>query len=102
MSLDTDTQTTRVAIVSRMNDTSHLMLRTLARVCRERRRLREHSQATIAERAGVSRSAINEFERVRNWPRDPDRIVRGYADDDNDAVTLWQTAASRLTSEENA
>lgn len=98
MSLDADT----TAIVSLMNDTPQPMLQALARVCRERRRLREHSQATIAERAGVSRSAINEFERLRTWPRDPDRIVRAYADDDHDAATLWQTAASGLITEEDA
>ena len=72
------------------------MLVTLARVCRQRRRLHELSQASVAERAGVSRSAINEFERVRNWPRDPDRLVRGYTDSELDAAQLWLDAAQQL------
>ncbi|HEY6892216.1 MAG TPA: helix-turn-helix transcriptional regulator [Solirubrobacter sp.] len=80
-----------------MNDTPQPMLHSLAYICRQRRRERQHTQATIAERAGVSRSAVNEFEATRTWPRDPDRLVRGYADDERDAAQLWQRAVQHHT-----
>lgn len=83
--------------MSSVNDTTHPMLAELSRVCRQHRRLHEHTQADVAERADVSRSAINEFEAARSWPRDPDRLVRGYAADDHDVVAqLWITAATNL------
>jgi hypothetical protein len=61
--------------------------------------MRELSQLTVAERAGVSRSAINEFEAARSWSRDPDRLVRGYADSEPEAAQLWLTAAQDLHAE---
>jgi hypothetical protein len=88
--------------VSYMNDTPptpHPMLESLALVCRQRRRLLEHSQATVADRAGVARTVINEFEAARTWPRDPDRLVRGYADDELTAAQLWNAAAQNLLPE---
>jgi Helix-turn-helix len=92
-----DTETGLLRTMSCMNDIPHPMLEALARVCRQRRRLHEHSQADVAERAGVSRSVINEFEAARTWPRDPDRLVNGYADDADDAAAqLWITAATSL------
>ncbi len=72
------------------------MLVSLAQTCRRSRRLRELSQASVADRAGVSRSAVNEFEAARSWSRDPDRLVRGYADSELDAANLWLTAAQNL------
>jgi len=72
------------------------MLQALASVCRARRRERQHTQADVAERAGVARSVINEFEAARTWPRDPDRLVLGYADDEHDAAQLWRNAAHQL------
>lgn len=96
-----DAATRQALHLSFMNDTPHPMLASLARVCRQRRRVLEHSQAAVAERAGVSRTAINEFEAMRSWPRDPDRIVSGYADDELDAAQLWNTAAQNLLSEGN-
>lgn len=85
--------------MSSMHDTAHPMLDSLASVCREHRHQRQHTQAHVAERAGVSRSAINEFEAARSWPRDPDRLVLGYADNEPEAAQLWLTAAQNLHAE---
>ena len=73
-----------VATMSRMNDTQHPMLTSLARVCRQRRRLLEHTQVDVAQRAGVSRTVIVEFEAARSWPRracacSPPRMARAGA-----------------------
>lgn len=72
------------------------VLRALARVCREQRRKREITQAAVAERAGMSRQAIVEFEAARAWPRDPERIVAAYDDHHH---LLWQLAANRAAKE---
>jgi transcriptional regulator with XRE-family HTH domain len=72
-----------------MNDISHPMLIALATACRGHRRKHEVTQAAVAERAGISRQAIVEFESARAWPRNPDRIVGAYSDA---PFELWREA----------
>ena len=83
--------------MSAMNDIHHPLLTSLARLCRERRRQHKITQAAVAERAGLSRQAIVEFEGVRAWPRDPKRIVAAYGDEPH---ALWRDAATSALEQE--
>lgn len=69
------------------------MIFWLARAAKEIRDQQERKQVHIAAAIDVDQSTVNRFEQGENWPRDPDLLVRGYAEDlDIDPQDLWAEA----------
>jgi transcriptional regulator with XRE-family HTH domain len=68
----------------------------LALTCRGARQLAGSSQAEIARLSGLQRSSINRFETSSNWPRDPEVVVRAYAEVAQlaDSREIWEKALS--------
>lgn len=65
----------------------------LARVARQARRAGDKKRAHYAVAADIDPTALTRFELGRAWPRDPDRIVRGYAEVLGlEAPVLWRRA----------
>jgi hypothetical protein len=53
----------------------------------------KRKQVHIAAGADVDQSTINRFEKAEAWPKNPDTIVRAYADDlDVDPIQIWEHA----------
>jgi hypothetical protein len=57
------------------------MLPFLAAAAVELRTAAERKQVHVAASADLDQSTIWRFERGESWPRDPDQIIRAYADD---------------------
>lgn len=69
------------------------MLPWLARVAREAREARGHKEIHIAVAADIHPSTVNRFENKKAWPRDPDEMMKGYAEDlDIHPIRLWERA----------
>lgn len=72
------------------------MLPFLAEAAKAAREGAGRKQVHVAAAADLDQSTIFRFERGRSWPTDPDRILRGYADDlELDVRVLWQDALNR-------
>jgi len=57
------------------------MLPFLAAAAVELRTAAERKQVHVAASADLDQSTIWRFERGESWPRDPDQIIRAYAED---------------------
>jgi hypothetical protein len=79
--------------LSRIWNVGGLLLH-LAEVARDARQSSGCSQAEIAVLAGLrSVSTVHRFEQAQNWPRNPDRVVRAYAEvSGTTPALLWRKA----------
>lgn len=69
------------------------MLYWLAEAAKEARTAISRKQVHVAASADTDQSTVARFEKRIAWPRDPDRIVKAYADDlDFDSLDLWEQA----------
>ena len=66
----------------------------LALACHGVREVAGTSQGEIARLEGLAPSGITRFEQGRNWPKDPERIVKAYAvaTGYDDSRSLWAIA----------
>src|SRR5688500_11105211 len=66
----------------------------LAKTCRAARDAAGVSQAAVAKRSGVGRSAIHYFETRSSWPRNPEGLVAAYSAEAGfeDSRILWERA----------
>lgn len=68
----------------------------LAHVCRAARQAAKESQETIANLTGLKRSSVNRFEMNSTWPRNPESMLRAYAEVvGKDSRELWEIALSQ-------
>jgi hypothetical protein len=69
------------------------MIYWLALAAQEARLKQGRKQVHIAASIDRDQSTVNRFEQGEHWPRDPDELVKGYADDlDMDPTSLWAEA----------
>lgn len=69
------------------------MLFWLARAARQARATAGRLQVHVAASASVNQSTIDRFEKGLAWPRNPDRVLKAYAEDlDVDSIDLWDAA----------
>jgi len=69
------------------------MIFWLAQAAKEVRLERGRKQVHIAATINRDQSTVNRFEQGEHWPRDPDEIVLGYAEDlELNPRELWERA----------
>ena len=69
------------------------MLQWIASAAKKAREDAGRKQVHIAASADKDQSSIYRFEKADGWPRDPDEILRAYAEDlDLHPIDLWGTA----------
>jgi transcriptional regulator with XRE-family HTH domain len=69
------------------------MIYWLAQAAKQERLKKGRKQVHIAAAIDRDQSTINRFEQGEHWPRDPDEILAGYADDlEIDPRQLWAEA----------
>lgn len=78
------------------------MLYWLAKAAKGLREAAGRKQVHVAAGADVDQSSVWRFEEKGRWPRDPDKIIRAYADDlDIEPIQIWGEAI-RLWNEQLA
>lgn len=71
---------------------SNPMLPHLSRAARELRESHDRLAVHVAAELRIAESTVSRFERGR-WPRDPDKMLAGYARDLGiDELEIWERA----------